>query len=411
MCSSTSRAHTSMKHWPNLVSVPDSSSSTAHFVLGTCLVAYLTKYSFYFFYSERFVAKVTNVFERSADLLLLWSPKRDIRDLKIKAYLRLVESKRYNGHGHNGSSRYSRQSREILPNENLDVSDIIFVEFVQLKEKNRELLVARCKSLSASSDAHVDDQNVDDALLSEDKYRAESPSRLSFQEYMIHHRDLQNPALIKRPGFTSILHHKQVIESYRRKFEKDYNEEKPNPSTTKSAQNDDDDVIILEERIAEKSIQACSKIQYQNDPLGQASRSPTLPSNYKRSSISINSDNQPISITSHHIAHSQKTKSHISVRSRSTSSSSSSSSSSDTSSSSSSNSSESSRKRHKRSHKKYKSKNRHEKHHTRRSKKRSKKSKKKKSYRERGNSPGKKSRSPKRKKIDHKILELLNMTK
>lgn len=158
--------------------------------------------------SDRFVAKVVNLFERSADVCLVWSPKRDIFDLKIKATLRLVASKRYDG---NRSSKYSRTSQSSMYEQNIEVSELIYVELVSFQESSNKIELVRCKSLDKADDNFNDDEDG----ISNEKYK--SLSGVSFHDYMMDHCDLRNPALVKQQTFTSLLHRNKVVKCLRQR--------------------------------------------------------------------------------------------------------------------------------------------------------------------------------------------------
>lgn len=334
------------------------------------------------------------MFERSADVRIIWSPKRDVRDLKVKAVLRMVESKRYNN-GHRSSESYRRQNSDAQQNRNLDVSELIYVELVSFNDVNRKMEVIRCNSLIKSEDRSVEEsQEDDDTMLNEDKYLAKSSSE-SFHEYMMNHRDLNNPSLVKRQICSSLIHRKLVVQSHKKKLAE--SRKRSNDKTT--TQEDDDVVFLDEQKSANESLSAGSKRKH-SETQPQTKNSPkSVVSNNgessKNSDYSYPESSKRTPVTSERADQIQKERRsyHRSPSLLSLSSSSSESSSS---------SSDDSRKRHK--HKKHK--------HKGRSKKHSKKSKKKKSRKHRRrDSSSRMSKSPGPKKIDNKILELLNMTK
>lgn len=335
-----------------------------------------------FNFSDRFVAKVVNVFERCADVILFWSPKRDIRDLKIKAYLRLVDSKRYSNGGRNRNSNRSNN----FSVRNIEVSELIYVELDYISSDRKNIEVIRCKTLSPEADQTVDDNDVDE--LDEDRFKSKSLERTTFHDYMMDHDNLRNPYLTKQPPFTSLLYGSQFVDCYRRKLEqRKLTKRKSNESTNVK----DDELVILNDTGKSSN----QKAESRNEPFSDRSRRPTF---------SISSERTP------NLKKSSLQSSSI-IRVPSTSHSSSSLSDSDSSSSSSSSSSVSdSSRRHKRKRKKSK-------HHHRTSKK-SKKSKKKKKLKKSSmkhnrskDDDEKRHRNSKKKKIDHKILELLKMAK
>lgn len=324
------------------------------------------------------------MFGRSADVRIIWSTKRDVRDLKVKAMLRMIESKRYSN-GSRSSESYRRQNSDVQQYRNLDVSELLFVELVNFNEANRKMEVIRCSSLVKDDVRLVEEnQEEEDTMLNEDKYQAILPSE-SFHDYMMNHRDLHNPSLIKHQLCSSLLHSELVLESYKDKLLE--NNKKSNNHTSVQ---EDDDVVILDERNVDISNISAGSTSRRSETQCQVKNSPK--------SVSKNGDSLKISVTSEPTTHTQagRRRPRLSISSSSVSSSS----------ESSSTSVDSQRKRHKHSHKKHKSR------HKGRSK-HSKKSKKKKSHRKhrRRDSSGRRSKSPEPKKIDNKILELLNMTK
>lgn len=357
------------------------------------------------------MAKVVSVFERSADVLLIWSPRRDIHDLKIKAYLRLVETKRYSLNN-NRASNYNRQNSDVLLNRNLEVSELIFVELVQWNETSRKIEVMRRKSLMASDDSIVDDTNEDDdSLLNEERYRPKSPSRISFHDYMMDHDHLQNPSLIKQPTFTSLLYGNQVIESYKRKLQATCSKEKEANST--HIKKEEDEVVIIQERkpeIGPNGVHLNRSNSFRGTYLP-----PKVKSNQNESfksqsgvnhsnSVESESRKRTLLVASDRTLNSQHDSSRRSIH-LSSNSSSSSSSSSDSSSDTSSSSDDSYRRR--------KRKQKGKSNRSKKQKKRSKKSKKKKSKKSKDRnreSPDRGDRGHKRKKIDDKIMKLLKLT-
>lgn len=298
----------------------------------------------------------------------------------------MIESKRYSN-GYRSSESYRRQNSNVQQYKNLDVSEQLFVELVSFSEANRKMEVVRCSSLVKDEVRLVEEnQEEEDTMLNEDKYQAIS-SNESFHDYMINHRDLHNPSLIKHQICSSLLHSEQVLESYKEKLS-----ESNKKSNNDTSVQEDDDVVILDERKVNLSTEYTGR---RSETQSQVKDSSKCISNNGDSLKSADLEcHKRTSVTSEPTTHTSIGR----RRPRSSSSSSASSCS-----ESSSTSDDSQRKRRKHSHKKRKS------HHKGRSK-HSKKSKKKKSrkHRKRDSSDRK---SPGPKKIDNKILELLNMTK
>lgn len=338
------------------------------------------------------------MFERSADVLLVWSSKRAIRDLKIKAILRLVESKRYN----NGyrQSKYNRQISDVMVNKNLDVSELIYVELVQSNESNRKIEVVRCKSLT--DDESVEDNDEDEGLLNEEKFLSKSPNEVSFHNYMMDHNDLRNPSIIKQPTFTSLLHRNEVAQSYRMKQEEIRNKANQASSYQKV------EVVLFDENAQsgyDLHRSTSNHVPTRSSRESESVKSKSLTESTQREP-KHESRKRTISISSERTANS-KSDSSRPLKHSSTSSVSSSSDSSDSDSSSSSSSSRNSYSKRRRKHKKHDRKKHKKlsKKHSKSKKKRSKKSKK------RSSSPDKSDRkNSKRKKIDDKILKLLKLT-
>lgn len=169
------------------------------------------------------MAKVVSVFERSANVVLVWSPKREISDLKIKATLRLVASKRYDSN----SSRYSRGcSRESLYEKSIDVSELIYVELATFDCTSRVLELVRCDSLEATEEGF---NAEDEEGISAQRFQSKSATDCSFHDYMIDHCDLRNPALVKQQMFTTILHRDMIV-SCRKEKKKSPPQVPPPPS-------------------------------------------------------------------------------------------------------------------------------------------------------------------------------------
>ncbi|KAI2811101.1 hypothetical protein BLOT_002272 [Blomia tropicalis] len=213
--------------------------------------------------SDRFVAKVVNVFERCADVILFWSPKRDIRDLKIKAYLRLVDSKRYSNGGRNRNSNRSNN----FSVRNIEVSELIYVELDYISSDRKNIEVIRCKTLSPEADQTVDDNDVDE--LDEDRFKSKSLERTTFHDYMMDHDNLRNPYLTKQPPFTSLLYGSQFVDCYRRKLEqRKLTKRKSNESTNVK----DDELVILNDTGKSSN----QKAESRNEPFSDRSRRPTF---------------------------------------------------------------------------------------------------------------------------------------
>lgn len=150
------------------------------------------------------------MFERSADVRLVWSERRDLADLRLQAVLWFTSNKS----SRHGRSRYS--VKDELSAKTLETSDRIYVEVVHIDRSGRKLEVKRCRALSKDDDQDEDDDEIIDLR----KYRSYSPSKTSFSEYMLDHRQLRNPTLVMHPPFTSLLHSKQLAECLTRKTPK-----------------------------------------------------------------------------------------------------------------------------------------------------------------------------------------------
>lgn len=149
------------------------------------------------------MAKVLNLFKRSAEVVLIWSPKRHIQDLKIKAILKLFHSK------------HSKQENEL---NNIETSDLLMVEVIYFDKTSNKIELIR-----SSIDACDEDNEIDENSIKTGRYRTITPDHMTFHDYMLNHNDLRNPSLVKFYPFTSLINHGQIIKSIHHCMEKEVN--------------------------------------------------------------------------------------------------------------------------------------------------------------------------------------------
>ncbi|KAF7490287.1 hypothetical protein SSS_02313 [Sarcoptes scabiei] len=156
---------------------------------------------------DKFIAKIINLFKRNAEIILIWSPRRDIVDLKIKANLTL-------------------NSYDNYEDWNLEVSDLVAVEVSHIKRDN-QLELVRCHSshlFEKNKDLinNIDDENddeIDEDSIRNGKFRTIQANQMSFHDYLMDHNDLRNPSLVKRFPFISLLHSDCFINRLRYRIE------------------------------------------------------------------------------------------------------------------------------------------------------------------------------------------------
>ncbi|KAH7641998.1 hypothetical protein DERF_003011 [Dermatophagoides farinae] len=151
---------------------------------------------------DKFIAKVMHIYNRNAEVLLVWSYKRDIHDLRLKANLRLEP--------HLRTSKSNRNFNNDNDDQNIERSELINVELIDFEHISYHLDVIRCGPNEKYG--HSEDlDEIDETAIRHGRYRTIGPDQQSFYDYMMDHNDLRNPSLVKLHPFTSMKNFDHVI--------------------------------------------------------------------------------------------------------------------------------------------------------------------------------------------------------
>ncbi|KAH9423158.1 hypothetical protein DERP_007753 [Dermatophagoides pteronyssinus] len=151
---------------------------------------------------DKFVAKVMRIYSRNAEVLLVWSYKRDINDLKLKANLQLEP--------HLRKSKLNRGRNNDDDGHNIELSELINVELINFDLRSYHLDVIRCESIEKyGHDNDLDE--IDETAIRHGRFRTIKPDQQSFFDYMMDHNDLRNPSLVKLHPFTSLKNLDHVV--------------------------------------------------------------------------------------------------------------------------------------------------------------------------------------------------------